>query len=231
MALTFSEVASYSDSAGATSYVSASSYTITNGARAYILVAAARNPAVGPSGMSSAAFSGAVLVTGASITFNNIATPTESVDIWQVTGTGVSAQITITFAALHSAICVKVIEVAGDSGTVVQTGTGRADAATAVSLNVASLAAFGSATNGVLMAVAYRADTETTAFDAPLTELGTEEYNDDGSPDLVITAAYSASSDTTPTATLSGASDWGAIGLEIQEATSSTFVPRVTALI
>jgi hypothetical protein len=221
MALSAAQVTngSYSQTTTSSSYVSASSITIGSGNTAYVIVSSARGAgAQAMNALSSPAFSGAALaISGASVTYDPIATPTQNLEIWKVTGTGSSGQVTVGFASNHTGICVKIIEITGDTGTVVQKGTGRADTTSAVSLVTDALEAFGSATNGVLVALAFDGTTQTVTWDSPMVEVGTKERMSDDSPTMVLSVAFYASQETTPTVTTSTARDWAFLALELQE--------------
>jgi hypothetical protein len=224
MAVSFTQLTEGNSTATAASYDTAS-VTPTNGATVFIIIAHARGAGVAMSnGISGASISGAALVSGGSASFASIAAPQDGIEIWKATGTGSAGVISIGFAGNHTGCLWKVVEASGDTGTVVQAVSDREDTDASPDITLAS---FGSATNALLFAVAAVGTTHTIT--SGYTELGSKVRMSDDSPQLILSAFYQASEDTSVTGTISVAASHGEVALELQESGGggATWIPQV----
>jgi hypothetical protein len=169
-------------------------------------------------------------ITGASISgaapsvlkaFDTVAAAQKRIDVWKATGTGAAGAITVQFSDTRVNCFVKVVGATGDSGTVVNTGTGGAEAQSSGGV---TMPAYADADNGVLFAIGHDGDGQPIDGEASWTQLGA--LLSDSSPAARLNLFWRLAVDTTPSATFGGVNrDWGAVGIELDAGAGGTPPP------
>lgn len=189
------------------SYTTAS-ISPTNGALVLAVISTVGNNSAGSPALSGA---GLTWTEVTHVSYDTGASPTDRITVFRGTGTPSAGAVSIAGAGNHTSCQWSIFELTGQHATtpIPQSPVNTGDAGTAISV---SMGAFGSANNWTVLVVG-RDQGGTTTWDS-LTDIGTQQTGEN----TVLNVAYVAGNDSTPSGTASVARDWGAIALEIAEA-------------
>jgi hypothetical protein len=174
---------------------------------------------IAPSSITGASISGAA--PSALKAFDTVAAAQKRIDVWKATATGAAGASTVLFSDTRVQCFVKVVAATGDSGTVVNTATGGAEAQSSGGV---TMPAYADADNGVLFAIGHDSDGATIAGEAGWTPLGA--LLTDTSPTARLHLFWRLAVDVSPSATFGGVNrDWGAVGIELDAGAGGTPPP------